>query len=143
MKKIRWGVVFITLFFLLFLGVVGYGYYLFLEQAKKIETLQQRLKALDSAQSYTQRVLDSTKAQIKDLELNLGSLEDSLKEQVDIFDERLTNFNERIATQERTTKDISSKLRDITSKVWSLEDQFQSLRSKGKVDLGNISVEKN
>ncbi|HEC68731.1 MAG TPA: hypothetical protein ENI31_00360 [Candidatus Omnitrophica bacterium] len=141
MKKVRWGVVFITLFFLLFLTVAGYGFYLFQGQLKQIQILKEKLKVLDRAQQYTRRLLGSAKTEIKDLQLNLGSLKDELKEQVNIFNQRLSGFNERITAQEGTTKDIVSKLRDITSKVWSLEDKFHALKSK-EVNLGDISVEK-
>ncbi|MCD6539422.1 MAG: hypothetical protein J7K37_01805 [Candidatus Omnitrophica bacterium] len=141
MKKVRWGVVFITLFFLLFLTVAGYGFYLFQGQLKQIQILQRRLKVLDRAQQYTQRLLDSAKTEIKDLQLNLGSLKDELKERVNTFGQKLSGFNEKITVQEGAIRDIASKLKDITSKVQSLEDKLPSLKSK-EVNLGDISVKK-
>ena len=137
MKKVRWGVVFITLFFLLFLTVAGYGFYLFQEQLKQIQILKERLKALDRVQQYTQKLLNSTKTEIKDLQLNLVSLKDELKEEVSLFDKKLSGLKERLTVQEGAIKDIVSKFKEIAS----LEDKTSSLKSK-EVNLGDIPVEK-
>ena len=146
MKKIRWGLIFIALFFLLFLASLGGGFYFYQEQAVRIDYLTAKLRAFEASAVYTQKILEYTEKDIDDLGIKVESLGEDLANRLTAVDVRLASFGERLNAQERLGGDVSLKMSQVSTKLGSLEDRFVNIEGrffpKAQVDLGNISVER-